>query len=120
MTLGITLPTARDQSARARRLIVGASKHGSFFRRLRAVLHSYDAAVDWQIDARDVAAFVRRQEENGRGYLFWPSNPPHRRHGFELVLHRIDVRAELPFENGGVGRTWADHISADTLAGELG
>jgi hypothetical protein len=46
--------------SRARGLIVGASKHGSFFSPLEASLHSYDAAVDWQIDARDVAAFVRR------------------------------------------------------------
>jgi hypothetical protein len=33
--------------------------------RVQASLHSYDAAVDWQIDARDVAAFVGRQEKNG-------------------------------------------------------
>ena len=64
----------------------------------RATLHSYDAAIDWQIDARDEAAFVGRQEQNGRGNLFGPSNPLHWRHGDEPVLHRADVRAELPFE----------------------
>jgi hypothetical protein len=36
-------------------------------------LQSYSTAVNWQIDARDEAAFVGRQEQNGRGNLFGPS-----------------------------------------------
>src|SRR4029077_10247925 len=32
------------------------------------------------------------------------------------VLHRADVRAELPFEKGRFDRAWADHVGADALA----
>ena len=64
----------------------------------QAYLHSYSAAVDRQIDAGDEAAFVRRQEQNGRGNLFGPSNPLQWRHGYKPVLHRADVRAELGVE----------------------
>src|ERR1700722_20558851 len=82
-------------------------------------LHSYRATVDWQIDPRDEAAFVRRQEQNGRGNLFGPSNPLHWRHGYEPVLHRADVRAELGFEKGGFNRAWAAHFGGDALASKL-
>src|SRR5579863_564690 len=82
-------------------------------------LHGYRAAVDWQIDARDEAAFVGRQEQNGRGNLFGPSNPLHWRHGDEPVLHRADVRAELGFEKRCFDRAWADHVGADALVREL-
>src|SRR5579864_275065 len=114
---------ARTRPATLRRLLRrlgGESPKLRYRRNLRqAHLHSYDATVDRQVDARDVAAFVGGQEKNSRGYLFWPSNTPHRRHGFEPVLHRIDVGAELPLENGRVGCAWAHHIRADALAGEL-
>jgi hypothetical protein len=68
------------------------------------------------MDARDEAAFVRHQEQNGRVNLFGPSNPLHWRHGYEPVLHRADVRAELGFEKGRFDRAWADHVGADALA----
>src|ERR1700757_2932894 len=67
----------------------------------------------------DEAAFVGRQEQNGRGDLFGPSNPLHWRHGYEPVLHRADVRTELGVEKGRFDRTWADHVGADALAREL-
>src|SRR3984957_19107553 len=82
-------------------------------------LHSYRATVDWQIDPRDEAAFVRRQEQNGRGNLFGPSNPLHWRHGDEPVLHRADVRAELGVEKRCFDRAWADHVGPDALAREF-
>src|SRR5580704_1867870 len=81
----------------------------------QAYLHSYSAAVDRQIDAGDEAALVRRQEQNGRGNLFGPSNPLQWRHGYKPVLHRADVRAELGVEKGRFDRAWADHVGADAL-----
>ena len=66
----------------------------------RASLHGYGAAGDWQVGARDEAAFVGRREQNGRGNLFGPSKPLHWRHGDEPVLHRADVQAELRIEKG--------------------
>ena len=82
----------------------------------QAYLHRNSAAVDRQIDARDEAAFVGRQEQNGRRNLFRPSNPLQWSHGYKPVLHRADVRAELGVEKGRFDRAWADHVGADALA----
>jgi hypothetical protein len=81
-------------------------------------LNSYGAAVDWQIDACDEAAFVGRQEKNGRVNLLGPSNPLHWRHGDEPVFHRADVRAELGFEKRCFDRAWADHVGARPVVTE--
>ena len=38
------------------------------------------------------------RKQDGRGNLVGPSNPLHWRHGYEPVLHRADVWAELGVE----------------------
>src|SRR5262249_45554629 len=80
------------------------------------------AAINEQLDPRDVAAVVGREEHGGFRHLVRPAHPAHRHGGYETHLELIDslLRQAGLVEDGRFGVSGTDNVDADLAVLEIG